>query len=348
MEQAYKYMVVTRCFTFNHASYIVDAMNGFTMQETTFPVITLIVDDASTDGEPEVIKQYLTDHFQTPYRIEENEDYNLICTNHNTNPNCTFVVFLLKYNHHSIKKPKMPYLSEWRDNAKYIAICEGDDYWIDSSKLQKQVDFLENHPDYSMCFHNAIEHWENKLKKDSLFSQIKDKDYSGIDIFSHWIVPTASVVIKSEVFHSELLKKVRAAKLSRGDTPLFCTAAALGLVRGCSYAFSVYRRNEGSFMFQPKTINRIQTYLYHLRMFPILFGQEYKIAACKQIGYCLADQVWNSIRKCRWKDAKMYLSLQGKEEKAFVRISILTYPIRAFQHKYLSRITTRVKVNTVW
>ena len=55
-DSAYKYMVCTRCFTFNHAPYIVDAMNGFVMQETTFPVITIIVDDASTDGEPEVIR----------------------------------------------------------------------------------------------------------------------------------------------------------------------------------------------------------------------------------------------------------------------------------------------------
>lgn len=150
MEQEYKYMVATRCFTFNHAPYIEDAMNGFTMQETTFPVITLIVDDASTDGEPEVIKQYLADHFHEPYRTEETVDYHLICAIHNTNPNCTFVVFLLKYNHYCIKKPKMPYQSEWRDNAKYIAICEGDDYWTEPKKLQKQVDFLESNPDYGL------------------------------------------------------------------------------------------------------------------------------------------------------------------------------------------------------
>ena len=143
-------MVATRCFTFNHAPYIEDAMNGFTMQETTFPVITLIVDDASTDGEPEVIKQYLADHFHEPYRTEETVDYHLICAIHNTNPNCTFVVFLLKYNHYCIKKPKMPYQSEWRDNAKYIAICEGDDYWTEPKKLQKQVDFLESNPDYGL------------------------------------------------------------------------------------------------------------------------------------------------------------------------------------------------------
>lgn len=152
MEQKYKYMVCTSCMTYNHAPYIVDAMNGFAMQETTFPVYYLITDDASTDGEPKVIKHYLADYFHEPYRTEETEDYHLICAVHKTNPNCTFIVFFLKYNHYSIKKAKLPYQSEWRDNTKYIAICEGDDYWINSQKLQKQVNFMESNPEYGMCY----------------------------------------------------------------------------------------------------------------------------------------------------------------------------------------------------
>ena len=155
MEQEYKYMVCTRCFTFNHAPYIVDTMNGFTMQETSFPVITLIVDDASQDGEPDVIRQYLVENFQAPYSTEETDDYYLICANHTTNPNCTFVVFLLKYNHYSIRKPKMPYLSKWLDNAKYIALCEGDDYWIHPRKLQLQVDYFESHPEVGLLHAKA-------------------------------------------------------------------------------------------------------------------------------------------------------------------------------------------------
>lgn len=155
MEQEYKYMVCTRCFTFNHAPYIVDAMNGFTMQETSFPVITLIVDDASQDGEPDVIRQYLVENFQAPYSTEETDDYYLICANHTTNSNCTFVVFLLKYNHYSIRKPKMPYLSKWLDNAKYIALCEGDDYWIHPRKLQLQVDYFESHPEVGLLHAKA-------------------------------------------------------------------------------------------------------------------------------------------------------------------------------------------------
>jgi len=162
MEQEYKYMVATRCFTFNQAPYIEDAMNGFAMQETTFPVVTLIVDDASTDGEPEVIKQYLANHFQTPYRTEETDDYTLICANHNTKPNCTFVVFLLKYNHYSINKPKLPYLADWLDNAKYHALCEGDDWWLSRYKLQKQYEALEKNSSSDMCACGTICFLEGK------------------------------------------------------------------------------------------------------------------------------------------------------------------------------------------
>ena len=144
-------MVCVRCKTFNHAPYIVDAMNGFTMQQTSFPYVCCIIDDASTDGEPEVIRQYLAEHFdledQTVVRNEESDDYVLCFAQHKTNRNCYFAVLFLKYNHYG-KKSKMSYISEWHDNAKYIAICEGDDYWTDSLKLQKQVNFLESHSDY--------------------------------------------------------------------------------------------------------------------------------------------------------------------------------------------------------
>ena len=153
----YKYMVLVKCITYNHAKYIKDAMNGFCMQETTFPFVCTIIDDASTDGEPEVIEKYLEEHFDLAngdvVRKEETDNYVLTFAQHKTNKNCYFAVLYLKYNHYSIKKDKTPYFAEWLDSSKYIAICEGDDYWIDTMKLQKQVIFLENHPDHTLCIH---------------------------------------------------------------------------------------------------------------------------------------------------------------------------------------------------
>lgn len=142
-----QFLLRVTCMTYNHVNYITDAMNGFVMQETSFPFVCIIIDDASTDGEPEVIKKYLDDNFDrrdiglsTP---EETDEYLRIYAQHKENKNCYFCVLLLKYNHYSIGKAKTKNLAGFTTNVKYIALCEGDDYWIDPLKLQKQVDVLE-------------------------------------------------------------------------------------------------------------------------------------------------------------------------------------------------------------
>ena len=150
----YKWEVCVTSWTYNHAPYIVDTMNGFCMQETDFPFVCTIVDDCSTDGEPEVIRRYLEENFKYRDGSEvnnvETDDYLLTFAQHKTNSNCFFAVFFLKYNHYQVKKNKLPYLKEWRESANYLAICEGDDYWIYPQKLQMQVDFLNNNPDYTL------------------------------------------------------------------------------------------------------------------------------------------------------------------------------------------------------
>ena len=149
-----KFKVCCKCFTFNHAKFITDAMNGFTMQQTSFPFVCTIVDDASTDGEQEVIKQYVEDNFdfsEGSAAFNKETDYAFITyAQHKTNKNCYFAVLYLKENHYSQNKDKSPYLKEWRDGVEYMAICEGDDYWIDSMKIQIQVDYMDNHPDCGM------------------------------------------------------------------------------------------------------------------------------------------------------------------------------------------------------
>ena len=151
-----QYMVYVQCMTYNQAQFIVDTMNGFCMQETSFPYVCVIVDDCSTDGEQDVIKHYMKYHFnmsnKAVIREEETDDYTLLFAQHKTNINCYFCVLFLKYNHYG-KKTKIPYIREWRDLSRYSATCEGDDYWTSPVKLQKQVDFLENHPEYVLTCH---------------------------------------------------------------------------------------------------------------------------------------------------------------------------------------------------
>lgn len=238
MVKEYKYMVATRCFTYNHAPYIVDAMNGFVMQETTFPVVTCIVDDASTDGEQDVIKRYITEHFQAPYRTEDNDDYQLICAKHNTNPNCIFVVFLLKYNHYSIKKAKAPYLREWDDNVLYYASCEGDDYWIATDKLQKQVEFLEINPDCEMvCSASKIYVQGVGMKKG-----IHGHPYRGIEeLLKGNFIFNASVV-KRKSLNDRYLQEIGShPDWKMGDWPRILHCAIVSKIGYMDEPMAVYR-----------------------------------------------------------------------------------------------------------
>lgn len=117
------------CITYNHAPYIRECLDGFMMQKTNFPIEIIINDDASTDGTTEIIKEYearYPDIIKPIYQIENQ---------YSKGVRGMYANFCFP-----------------RAQGKYIALCEGDDYWTDPLKLQKQVDFLESHPDYVMCW----------------------------------------------------------------------------------------------------------------------------------------------------------------------------------------------------
>ena len=238
------FLVRVSCDTYNHASFIEDAMSGFTMQQTTFPFICTIIDDASTDGTPDVIKQYMSKFFDLEDKSvvfrEETDDYLLIFARHKVNHNCFFAVLLLKYNHYSIGKPKTPYISRWK-NTKYIAICEGDDYWIDPRKLQLQSDYLNLHPSYSMCWHDAVcidaitghhcgDH--RRYKRDTT-SPLED-----IILQGGGFCPTASIFYVNEI-RSHAPDSLFSYHI--GDYPLQLYLAFNGDVRYIDKPMSIYR-----------------------------------------------------------------------------------------------------------
>lgn len=158
-----KYKVLVRCFTFNQSKYIEDTLNGFAMQQTDFPFVCLVMDDASTDGEQEVIKNWMdrecdmsrAETIYIPTSV-------IIIVPHKTNTTCTFAFYLLTKNLYRAKELKMSHVTPWRQECEYEAICEGDDYWIDHLKLQKQVNFLDSNSDYGMCYTRAMVIKENE------------------------------------------------------------------------------------------------------------------------------------------------------------------------------------------
>ena len=146
--------VFVRCMTFNHEAYIKDALNGFVIQQTKFPFVVAIINDASTDKTKSVINEFVENNCihnpEIDLRIEE---YGTVLdVTVKDNPHCIFHIVHLNENHYG-KKSKLPYFAKYEHAAKYVAMCEGDDYWTDPLKLQRQVDFLEANPGYVLCCH---------------------------------------------------------------------------------------------------------------------------------------------------------------------------------------------------
>lgn len=297
MEQEYKWMVYVSCMTYNHAPYIVDALNGFTMQETTFPYVCAVIDDASTDGEQEVIKNYLHEHFdledKSIVRNEETNDYVLTFARHKSNKNCYFAVLYLKYNHYSIKKSKAPYIKEWRDNCKYIAFCEGDDYWTDKNKLQKQVDFMEANPHCAMI-----------CNRTRLFSEQQQK-YIGENYCSDedGYLSTKEIILRGGLYISTCSILYRESILEKGypeyckqchvgDYPLQIFMAMNGQVYYFNNNMSVYRvGNVNSWRGQRKTISiekrisTVQSEITMLKGFAKEYPQYHKVLFRRMMAY---------------------------------------------------------------
>lgn len=128
-------MVSIWCLCYNHEEYIAQTLDSFLMQKTDFPFEIIISDDASTDGSADIIRSYAEKYpdIIRPMLLEKNV--------YSTGVNMFAELFFDK------------------TRGKYVAVCEGDDYWTDAEKLQRQVDFLESHPDYSLCVHNTTLHY---------------------------------------------------------------------------------------------------------------------------------------------------------------------------------------------
>lgn len=156
-----KPLVAINCITYNHEPYLRDALEGFVMQETDFPFVAIVHDDASTDGTTAILREYAARYPDIILPIYETEN---------------------QYSKRDGSVGRIMQAARNATGAKYVAMCEGDDYWTDPQKLQKQIDFLESHLDYTMCFHNAMEHKENRDVPDKLFSNLETRDYTGVEM----------------------------------------------------------------------------------------------------------------------------------------------------------------------
>lgn len=192
-------LVSVVCTAFNQRKYIKDTLEGFLIQETAFPVEFIVHDDASTDGTYELIREY---ELKNPH---------------------LFKPIYQKENQHSKKTDVAKHFLYPRIRGKYVAICEGDDFWIDPLKLQKQVDFLEKNEDYGLVYTDI-----NRVNKDGA---IIDRDFFKSDLepfcesFENYLLYAPFRAPCTWLFRKSVYKE-RSEKYAVGDLPMLLDIVA--------------------------------------------------------------------------------------------------------------------------
>ena len=216
------------CLTFNQEKYVRDCFEGFVMQQTNFPFEVLVYDDASKDGTPAIIREYAAkypDLFK-PTLYEKN----------NYSQGFGYVGLYTGIN---------------EAQGKYVAYCEGDDYWTDEHKLQKQVDFLETHPDYEVCAHETIIRNDRDQSVDGLrFSEFNKNKFVSTSKQYY----TFDDALCGNIFHiSSMMYRNYSIKLpnwlpsiSAGDMVLYMLLAHEGGMYVMKDQMSVYRDHSDS------------------------------------------------------------------------------------------------------
>lgn len=243
--------------TYGHEKYIKQAIEGIFMQKTNFPIELIIANDASPDFTDDVIKETLKN---TPSNI------------------------LVRYKEHktNIGMMKNFVFALQSAHGKYAAICEGDDYWIDENKLQKQVDFLESNRDFSLCFTNSTVVNEFNMQSHPEITKLESKQYYDSDLFSAWLIPTATTMFKND-FDDVDLKILNDPRVFFGDIILFLILSNKGKLFGMRDYTSAYRINSNSFTNQPKTIVYFEKLFNHLALLSAIFDGKYKILNQKNL-----------------------------------------------------------------
>jgi glycosyltransferase involved in cell wall biosynthesis len=159
-------------FTYNYEKYLAEAIESVLAQETDFPVEVVIGDDCSSDNTRQIARQYAADH---PGR------------------------FSLSFNETNIGGTRNWLRTMNRCNGKYIALLDGDDYFTDARKLQKQYDALEGNPEYVLCFHGVEEKYDDIDGLDKIV--VFEKEEYGLEDFLRrgWFIRTGSTFFRNGI-----------------------------------------------------------------------------------------------------------------------------------------------------
>lgn len=244
--------------TYQHVNYIKECLDGILMQKTSFPFEILLGDDESTDGTREVCVEY-TEKYPEKIRFFLHSRENNIRINGNPTGR-----FNLLYNLYSA-------------NGRYIALCEGDDYWTDPLKLQKQVNFLEENPEFNICFHQV------KILNSQTFTDDVhiEKRYNSITEFPATVLDLLKagnfIHTPSVMYRGDEIKIPFEFTLSPvGDYFLHIIVAQEGYIKRIDEVMAVYRHGVGIYSTLSSREMQKKITLYQLCILSYLHNTEQK------------------------------------------------------------------------
>ena len=218
-------LVSIKCAVYNHEHYLRQCLEGFVMQKTNFRFEAIVHDDASTDGSAAIIHEYAEKYPDIIKPIYETE------------------------NQYSKRDGSLSRIINAHMHGKYIAFCEGDDYWTDPLKLQKQVDILESDPTVSMVYtaFKTVDSNGNFMPR-PIYEKYKEISFSG-DILCQLIssgnfIMTLTTCIRRDVYENDIIKQANIGL----DYLLFLTAASMGKAYYLPEETGCYRHSEQSEM----------------------------------------------------------------------------------------------------
>lgn len=226
------------CLTYNHVRYIKDCLEGVLMQKTDFLYEIVIFDDASNDGTSDIIRAYCNKYPKVIHAIIAKENI--------------------------YRKPEKDTiwleLFEKQMRGEFVAFCEGDDYWIDDNKLQKQVEFMIKNPEYTLTLHNGIKIDMSTGEEQKILDEVKDYECRFEDfVYPEKPYPTASMVVRRNNCIN-----IRIFQYGFADWAIKLYSIVKGKAFYFNETMSVYRwRAEGSWSYRTHK-NKIEALCHYL------------------------------------------------------------------------------------
>ena len=286
-----------RLMTYNHADFIEDALKGIDQQQTNFDFEVVIGDDFSSDNTLQLVKDYLFE-----------------------NPNITVNILERKrggaYDKERQIRGRLYNFINIIDNCQgeYIALLDGDDYWTDPLKLQKQVDFLEAHEDFSLVFHNVNLKQErsnsNKLSK--MHKDLQKTIFETKDILRQWFIPTCSIVFKKSknfqipnwFFHC-----------ISGDIPLLLLLSLDGKIKYINNVMGMYRLHNTGISVSHTGYHKALGMIYIYQNFNIYSNRKYSDEIDNAIKYELHTHLpeFKELKKLKKRESDFYFMKKIKK-----------------------------------